>query len=123
MEKVLIIDNKEVTIKANGYTPVLYKATFKKDLFNNLLSALGGYNRIAQMQHIADEEEIGLELIEELDLTFFYQLLWTNAKSADSSIPPMEEWLSSFDSLPILNHLEDLIEINFANLEGSNKKK
>lgn len=122
MEKTLTIDNKQVSLKASGFTPILYKMTFKSDLFKDLIKAVGGYNSIISTQNSkADEEELAYEMLENLDISFFYQLLWVNAKSADSSIPDMETWLGSFDSLPILELIGDLISINFSNLESKKK--
>ena len=121
MEKTLVINEREIRIKATGFTPILYKMTFKSDLFKDLIKAVGGYNNVIAADKAPDDEALAMEMLENLDIAFFYQLLWANAKSADNSIPEMETWLGSFDALPILELIQDLIEVNFSNLESKKK--
>ena len=122
MEKTILINGEEINLKASGFTPILYKTNFKKDLFKELVKAVGGYNSIISLEkNDMSEEESAMLLLENLDMSFFYELLWTNAKSADKYIADMETWLSSFDSLPIIELIEDLISLNFSNLESKKK--
>ena len=123
METTVMIDEKEVVLKATGFTPILYKQHFKEDLFNALIKAIGGYEMVLKsFDTETTEEERSLKLLEGLDMTFFYQLLWVNARSADKNIGDLETWLGQFSNVPILELIEVLIDLNFSNLEGTKKK-
>ena len=46
----------------------------------------------------------------------FYNICWLYAKTADPNIPPIIEWLDSFDVFPIteiIPEIQDLIMSNF----------
>ncbi|MEK4494497.1 hypothetical protein [Ureibacillus sp. FSL W8-0352] len=103
MEKVLTIDGKQVKFVANGSTPIRYMAEFGKDYFEELTEIEKG----------------------NLSGMSFYRMVYLMAKTANKDIPPMEEWLASFDKFPIFDVYEQLSPLIFANIKTNkpNKKK
>ena len=114
MEKIIEVDGKELKLRTNGYTPVLYSMTFKKDMLKGLSDLVGGFGKISKDMNEAD-------IIENIDTMFLYELLWVNAKTADKKTPPIQKFLESFDSLPILDLTEELLELNMDNLTSKKK--
>lgn len=85
MEKTLVIDGKEVTLKGTGGLPLRYKMQFGKDYF-------------AEIAKMASGKKVNTD---QIDMEVFYNLTWTMAKTADRTIPSPLEWFDSFDSFPI----------------------
>ena len=89
MEKIIKIDGRDVRFKSTASLPLRYKAQFGRDMF-------------ADLDKKKDEP---------IDSEVFYNLLWTMAKTADDSIPPLMEWVDTFESFPvfqIMNKVGDL---------------
>lgn len=89
MQKTIEICGKEVLIKTNGLVPLIYKKEFKRDYFSDV--------------HETTKDGYDIELL--------YNLLWTYAKTADSNIPSLYEWLEGFEALPITKYIKDIIEL------------
>lgn len=116
MEKTLTIDGKEVTFKSTAATPLRYKAQFGKDFFSDILKM----NALANLKGKA--EEIDLDTLKHLDLEVFYNLLWTMAKTKDSSVPDPITWLDGFDEFPLFEIIPEVQELIMNNLQSSKKK-
>lgn len=83
MEKTIKIDEKDVRLKANAMTAIIYRREFQKDLFSEL-------------SHI-DPKNTTVESME-----IIYELAYVMAKQGDSSIHgSFEQWLDSFEVFPI----------------------
>lgn len=80
MFKVIKIENKNVPMKSNGGTAVLYSRFFNRNLLSDIFN----------LSKIEDGVEIESNVIE--------QIAWTLAKTADDSIPDYMEWLSQFET-------------------------
>ena len=98
MEKIIIIDGKEVQLKTTGATPLRYKAQFGKDFFNEL-------SKLEQLN------KKGSKSLESIDFELFYNLTWLFAKTANKDIPTLVEWLDSFDSFPVSEIMHDIIDL------------
>lgn len=116
--KKVNIDNKEIGLRVDGFSPILYKMSFKSDLFSDFVQSLGGVENLEE--NLDDVNAV--DMLNNIDTTFFYKLLWLNAKSYDKSIVEFEEWLASFNYINIYELFDVLIELNFANLVGTKKK-
>ena len=108
MEKTIIIDGKEIALKVTGATPLRYKAQFGRDFFNEL----------SKLEKATKKGSKGLE---SLDFELFYNLTWLLAKTANKDIPTVMEWLDSFDSFPVTDIMNDVMEMVTACI--STKKK
>lgn len=89
MQKTINVCGKEVVLKTNGLVPLTYKKEFKRDYFSDV--------------HETTKDNYDIELL--------YNLLWVYAKTADSGIPSMYEWLEGFEALPITKYIGDIIEL------------
>lgn len=94
MEKTLNIDGRDITFKASAAFPLTYRAYFGRDFFEDMD-----------------------KLAEENDRLLFYDVVWTLAKNADPSIPPVMEWYDGFESFAIFEtyyKLNEMILKSFA---------
>lgn len=112
MEKVLIIDDKQVKFKSTGAFLLRYKAQFGKDALKE----------IYKIQSVVDENN-QITNIDALDLEVFYNLVWTLAKAADSTIPPPMEWLDSFSKFPLMDIIPELTDMMFSCLTSTVQSK
>lgn len=92
MEKTIEIDGKKVKFKATGVTPLRFKAQFKKDFYAAIFKLLAVDKMLLGQ---ASAQDLG-----EVDTETAYQMIWIMAKEADKSIPPLMDWLESFDEFP-----------------------
>lgn len=94
MEKIINIDGRDVPFKANGALPLRYKAQFGKDIFAEM----------ARLDGIQDD-------FTKVDSEVFYQLIWAMAKCADPSIPPLIEWVESFNEFHVFSIFAEVNEL------------
>lgn len=114
MEKTVTIDGKEVRFKSNGATPLKYKMQFRKDFFAEILKL----NKLGKLKNI---DEMDDDVLSALDFEVFYNIAWTFAKTADSSVPDPESWLESFNQFPIFDFISELQEMIMANIQSKKK--
>lgn len=116
MEKTIVIDGKNVRFKANGATPLRYKAQFGRDYFKELL-------KMSPLEKVAKKKgNVEAADLEALDFEVLYNISWIMAKTADPTIPEPLEWLGSFDVFPIVEIFPDLQDLMTASLMSSKKK-
>lgn len=117
LEKTITISGKKVAFKADGSLPPRYRMQFQRDYYADIL-------KIAKVVGESNEiKDIDFSL---LDTTPFYNVLFLMAKTADSSIKDMFEWLSEFDTFPVFEifmELEDIIMSNMQTMVKKVKKK
>lgn len=90
MKKDIKIGERIVTMKATALTPIFYKEQFNRDL-------------IRDMQAINKTKQLDFETIS--------RLAWIFAKSADKSIPDMNEWLEGFEMFDVMLAGSDIVEL------------
>lgn len=113
MEKIIKIDGRDIKFKSTAATPLKYKAQFKTDFFADLI-------KLSNMQsEKTNKNEI--EMLQSIDFDIFYRIIWILAKTADSSIPPIIEWLDGFDEFPTVDIFPELQELILSSI--STKKK
>ena len=106
MEKIINIDGREVKLKTNGAFLFRYKEQFHRDALRDLTT-------LAKIKE---------DNMEELEIVVFYNFFWTMARAANPEIPPLKEYLETFDEFPILDILPDIVEMAMLNLQSAKKK-
>jgi hypothetical protein len=114
MEKVLVIDGRQVAFKSTGAFLLRYKAQFGRDAIQDIYKLQQTVDTVGQIANI-----------DALDLEVFYNLIWTLAKTADPTIPPPLEWLDTFSEFPLIDIIPEVIDMMFASLSvtAQSKKK
>lgn len=115
MEKTLTIDGKEVRFKSTAATPLRYKAQFGQDFFAELFKMVN-LNKIN-----LNGKMVNLDAIETLDFEVFYNLIWTMAKTADSTISEPLTWLDQFDEFPLMEIIPEVQELLTHSIQGKKK--
>lgn len=107
MEKTIVIDGKEVKLKATGGITKRYKAQFQRDLLIDFAKMAEGLK--GKKEKLSDKDV--LTLLKTIDLDVFTDITWTFAKTANNSIPDPQTWLDSFSEFPIMLILPELQEL------------
>ncbi|NCA95886.1 MAG: hypothetical protein EOM74_02795 [Methanomicrobia archaeon] len=100
MEKIIVIDGKEVPFKSSGAFLLRYRSQFGKDP----LSDVSGLD--LGLKHYAETGSL-----EKIDMVVLYNLIWTLAKTANPTIKPPMEWLDEFNEFPIDEILPEVQEL------------
>lgn len=116
MEKTIEISGQQVTFKSSGAVPKRYKMQFQRDFFKDLLG-MGVAN--INFDQLTEDEKV--EAIRKIDFDMFYDIAWTLAKTADSTVPDPLTWLDSFETFPIVDILPEIQDMLAASI--SSKKK
>ncbi len=98
MEKTIIIDDKEVRLKAHGGTTLIYKMQFKRDFFADVLKLnklIVPYSKIIKNGEM-DLSSLSEEELESFDLEPIRNFIWVFAKAADPQVPDPITWYSGF---------------------------
>ena len=113
MEKTITIDGKEIRLKANAMLPLIYRNSFSQDIFKVQGTLFGLIGRGG----------INLKGIEDVDCVGIMQIIWCMAKAADQSVPKFEEWLDGFETFPIFDVFEDVLDLFMVNIATTSKIK
>lgn len=111
MEKIIQIDGQDIKFKSTGATPIKYKKQFGRDFFADIFKM----NTISEIMNSKNKKNI-----DNLDMDVFYNIAWVLAKGAND-IPPLEEWLESFESFPIVEVISELNELLVASIQSKKK--
>ncbi|MCQ2979628.1 MAG: hypothetical protein MJ245_07515 [Clostridia bacterium] len=115
MEKIINISGKEVKLASTAGTLHRYRMQFKRDLTKDIILLENTFKDIKTNN--ADFTAIDLELFE--------NIAWSLAKTADSSIKPIDEWLDQFETFDIYRVLPvimEMLQANFQSLNNDEKK-
>lgn len=113
MEKIVNIDGRNVKLKSTAAFIYQYKSQFGRDAMADLT---GLFNSIDAGGEMKDNSS--------LDLSVMYDIIWTLAKAADKSIPPVEEWLEEFSTFDIAEVMMVAVELITATINPTvNSKK
>ncbi len=115
MEKIINISGKKIKLASTAGTLHRYRMQFKRDLTKDILSLENTFKAIKQ-----DNADFTA-----LDLELFENIAWSLARTADSSIPPIEEWLDQFETFDIYRVLPVIMEMlssNFQTVNNDEKK-
>ena len=102
IERVIEIDGNKVPFKSSATIPRLYRAKFKRDIFQDLSRLEKSYNKKAK-----GGDDLQIE-----DLEIFENVAYVMAYHADSSIPKsIDEWLDQFEMFSIYQVLPEILEL------------
>ena len=115
MDKIIKIGDKEVTLRATAGILTMYRAQFNRDGLKDIMAFSNNMNKsLNDAKKLALEQ--GGEYTSYIDMTvidtdLIVNLTWTMAKKANSSIPPVDDWLDTFDTFPINEVLAPVFEL------------
>lgn len=116
MEKIITICEKPVTFRATGGIGYRYKSQFGREYIADAVELENFINSCTK-----DKDGNVSYDVTKLSLELMYNILWTMAKTADSKIPPPQEWLDSFDTFPVFEIFAELQDIMSQNLQIDRK--
>lgn len=123
MEKTIKICGSEFPAKSTAASFISYKLNFHRDAMRDMLKLAKGMPKKA-----GSEQEV-IDAIAEsdsFDFDIFTRFLWVFAKAANSSLPPYEDWLGTFDVQPfdfIMEALPQVQDLLFSNMQTGVKAK
>lgn len=107
LTKTVTICGKEVVFRSSATIPRLYRAKFKRDIFQNLAKLESSYKGKA---------ETGSSFAIE-DLEIFENVAYIMAYHADHNIPDnIDDWLDQFEMFSIYEVLPEILELWGTNL-------
>jgi len=112
MEKVLMIDGRQVPFKSTGAFLLRYKAQFGRDALQDIFALQGSVDAEGKIVDVSA-----------LDLEVIYNLIWTLAKTADPTILPPMDWLDTFAEFPLSEIVPEVTDMIFASLGSTVESK
>ena len=112
MEKVLIIDGRQVKFKSTGAFLLRYKAQFGREALQDIFKL---QNAIDDKGQVKDISALNLEVV--------YDLVWTLAKTAEPSILPPLEWLDTFGEFPLSEIVPEVIDMIYGSIGATVESK
>ena len=120
MEKTLKIDGKDITFKCTGGTLYRYKNQFGREFLADAANLMDFEEKKVKnpdgkitFQDEYDFTKLNLELV--------YNLSWVMAKTANPSIPDPQAWLDSFNTFPIAEIIEPIMDMLQKSIEMNTK--
>lgn len=114
--KTVEIAGKEVTFKASAAIPRLYRISFNRDIFKDLIN----------LQGAVKGSETGESTLSNADLEVFENVAYLMAKHADPTQPDdINDWLDQFDMFAIYEVLPVILDLwtQNVNTQVESKKK
>ena len=111
MEKVLVIDGRQVRFKSTGAFLLRYKAQFQRDALVDVYKMENAYGEETYEENGKTLTRVIVKDVNAIDLEILYNLIWTLAKTADANILPPMEWLDTFEAFPLNDIFPELMEM------------
>lgn len=113
MEKVILIDGREVGLKATALTPRIYRHRIGRDMVSDMTKLRKAYAKAQGLPAGATEEERKEAQLSVLDLEIFENTAWVMAKQYDSENTPSspDEWLDRFSTFSIYEIMPVILEL------------
>lgn len=121
MEKIIEFSGQKITFRATMRTLLIYKRQTGREYLSDA----------AELRKIIRTGEDGKPLLDAngkpivdlgaLNTEALCGVAWAMAKTADSSIPPMDDWLDQFEEFPMLTILTELFPLMSAALRVDRK--
>ena len=126
MEKTIMIDGREVRLRASAAIPRLYRIKFRRDILQDMQTIKKAVERsdrenrkTAKDNPNASKRRSNIPL-QALDL--FENVAYLMAKHADPTVPAtVEEWLDGFETFSIYHVFPAIQELWEANLQTLSK--
>ena len=115
MEKTIMIDGREVRLRASAAIPRLYRIKFRRDILQDMQTIKKAVEKSVQKnaQEGGQMSSIPLEALE-----LFENVSYLMAKHADPAVPPtVEEWLDGFETFSIYTVFPAIEELWMANVQ------
>lgn len=115
MEKTIMIDGREVRLRASAAIPRLYRIKFRRDILQDMQTIKKAVEKSVQenAQEGGQMSSIPLEALE-----LFENVSYLMAKHADPAVPPtVEEWLDGFETFSIYTVFPAIEELWMANVQ------
>ena len=115
MEKTIMIDGREVRLRASAAIPRLYRIKFRRDILQDMQTIKKAVEKSVQenAQEGGQMSSIPLEALE-----VFENVSYLMAKHADPAIPStVEEWLDGFETFSIYTVFPAIEELWMANVQ------
>ena len=115
MEKTIMIDGREVRLRASAAIPRLYRIKFRRDILQDMQTIKKAVEKSVQenAQEGGQMSSIPLEALE-----LFENVSYLMAKHADPAVPPtVEEWLGGFETFSIYTVFPAIEELWMANVQ------
>lgn len=112
--KTIEIAGKEVTFKASAAIPRLYRISFNRDIFKDLIN----------LQGAVKGSESGESTLSNADLEVFENVAYLMAKHADPTQPDdINDWLDQFDMFAIYEVLPVILDLWTQNINTQIESK
>ena len=124
MEKTITIDGKPITFKCTGGCLYRYQQQFNKSFLADAANLMDFENSKKKKKVKQPDGKITFQDeydFTKLNLELVYNLAWTMAKTADPSIPDPQAWLDSFETFPITEIIEPIMDMLQKSIEMSTK--
>ena len=115
MEKTIVIDGREVRLRASAAIPRLYRIKFRRDILQDMQTIKKAVEKSVQenAQEGGQMSSIPLEALE-----LFENVSYLMAKHADPAVPStVEEWLDGFETFSIYTLFPAIEELWMANVQ------
>lgn len=99
LTKEIMIDEKPVKFRASAMVLRIYRATFKRDIMQDLVKLKASYKE--NIEEGADFEVVDLEIFENIAYVMAYH--------ADNSIGAVTDWLDQFGTFSIYEVLPEIL--------------
>nr|DAW57668.1 MAG TPA: tail assembly chaperone protein [Caudoviricetes sp.] len=112
--KTVEIAGKEVTFKASAAIPRIYRISFNRDIFKDLMDLRGAVK----------SSETGESTLSNADLEVFENVAYLMAKHADPTQPEnINDWLDQFDMFAIYEVLPVILDLWTQNINTQIESK
>ena len=112
MEKTILIDGKQVRMRASALVPRLYRFRFGRDMIADMRQLQKAFRKATSLPDNATEEEIQDAQLSILDLTIFENVAYIMAKHADKTVAEdLESWLDDFSMFYIYEVRHHILEL------------
>lgn len=100
MERTIMLDGKEVRMRASALIPRLYRFKFGRDMVQDMNALIKAFRRVQNLPKDATEDERQDAQLSALDLTVFENVSWLFIRHAGEDIPDNpDDWLDSIDGV------------------------
>ena len=115
MEKTIMIDGREVRLRASAAIPRLYRIKFRRYILQDMQTIKKAVEKSVQ-QNAQEGGQMSSIPLEALEL--FENVSYLMAKHADPAVPPtVEEWLDGFETFSIYTVFPAIEELWMANVQ------
>lgn len=115
MEKTIMIDGREVRLRASAAIPRLYRIKFRRDILQDMQTIKKAVEKSVQ-ENAQDGGQMSSIPLEALEL--FENVSYLMAKHADPAVPStVEEWLDGFETFSIYTVFPAIEELWMANVQ------